>query len=208
MMRKVWLAFGVAVLVAGCAAPVIRYYSLTSPAAEPAPAATVSRAAYGLRLRVSEVPAEVNRIQLVVHDPASEPAVQVLNQSLWAASLRDQIQEQLSAATASVLGVPDLNRVPSPAGMPVRAVTVHVTRFDLVWAKRAVLEANWTDHRPGTKAARLCRAGISVPAGTGVAALVDGQRKALQMLARVVADSGSESVSPANPEIQYSGCTW
>lgn len=207
-MRKIWLAFGVAALVAGCAAPDIRYYSLASPAPETASAAAVSHAPYGLRLQVSEVPAEVNRVQLVVRDPASGPSVQVLNQSLWSAPLRDQIQEQLSAAAASILGVPDLNRMPGLTGVPVRTVTVHVTRFDLLWANRTVLEADWTDHRPGTKAARLCRAGISVPVGTGVAALVEGQREAVQTLARLIASRSSESGSSTDPEIQHSGCTW
>ncbi|TAN27790.1 MAG: membrane integrity-associated transporter subunit PqiC [Castellaniella sp.] len=208
MIRKAWVALSAVVMMAGCAGPSVHYYSLAPPAYRPAPEVAARQATYGLRLQVSEVPAEVDRLQLVVRDSPSAPSVQMLNQSLWAAPLRDQIQRGLSARVAEVLGVPDLDRVQGLASVPVRAVTVRVTRFDLLWGKRVVLEADWTDHGPGARAARLCRAGVSVPAGAGVAALVDGQRRALGVLARMIADQSSVSGSPADQGILYSGCTW
>ena len=207
MIRTAWAAFGVMALMAGCAAPAIHYYSLASSALGSTPEVPASRPTYGLRLQVSEVPAEVDRMQLVVRDPASGPSVQVLNRSLWSAPLRDQIQERLSGSVAGALGVPDLNRMPGMAGLRARTVTVRVTRFDLVWDERAVLEADWTDHGPGASAPRLCRAGVSLSVGAGMAALVDGQRRALQSLGRLIAGQGSTPGSTGIPGVQYSGCT-
>lgn len=207
MIRKVWVALSAVVMMAGCASPSVRYYSLALPAPASAPAVAARQANYGLRLQVSEVPAEADRLQLVVRDLATGSSVQVLNQSLWAAPLRDQIQRGLSAGVAEALGVSDLDRMQG-LSVPVRAVTVRVTRFDLLWGKRAVLEAEWTDRGPGPHAARLCRAGVSVPVGAGVAALVDGQRRALEVLAHVIANQSSVSGSPGEQGILYSGCTW
>ncbi|CAM5196376.1 hypothetical protein CDEF62S_05581 [Castellaniella defragrans] len=196
-------------LLSGCAAPTVRYYSLAAPAsarAETSAPAERAHASYGLRLRVVQVPASVDRAQLVVQDPASRPSVQVLNESLWVASLRDQIQMRLADEVATQLGVPDLSRLPEAAHAPVRNIVVQVTRFDLVWGQGAWLDAAWTDRGPGARAVRVCQASLSVPAGASVSSLVQAQQQLLGRLAELIAHRGTQPAS-GGPLLQSSGCT-
>ncbi|HET8596551.1 MAG TPA: ABC-type transport auxiliary lipoprotein family protein [Castellaniella sp.] len=203
-------ACGAAALLAGCASAPSHYYSLAAPLA-PAAAGTSSAgtAPYGLRLQVLGIPADAERPQLLVRDPAREPSVEVLNQSLWAAPLADQIQAVLAGGAAALLRVPDLQRLPAAGDLPVRSVDLRVTRFDLVWGRGADLAAVWTDRSPGAKAARVCQARLRAPASEGVAELVEAQRRALQGLARLIAHPSADASGglPAATELLEFGCT-
>jgi uncharacterized lipoprotein YmbA len=197
---------GIVMMLSGCAAPAVRYYSLAAP---DRPAASVSgdHPAYGLRLQVSQVPAAADRVQLVVRDPGASPRVQVLNQSLWVAPLRDQIQARLAAEVAAGLGVPDLDRLPGAGGLSVREVTLRVTRFDLVWGRAVWLEAGWTDRLPGARAARVCQARLTAAAGASVSSLVQAQRQLLGRLAGLVVH-GDVSPGPSDGSgVSSFGCT-
>jgi uncharacterized lipoprotein YmbA len=183
-------------LMAGCASPPTRHYSLLTPSpagmpADPSP----GQAAYGLRLDVLQVPPEADRPQLVVRDPAQDPAVQVLNESVWAAPLAEQVRSVLASAVAARLGVPDLEHLPGTQDRPARRIDVRLTRFDLIWGEAVDLAGQWTDQAPGLNRARLCQGQVRLPVGPGVAALVEGQRQALQRLADLIA--GHEGTSPA-----------
>lgn len=201
----------VAALLGACASPPSRYYSLAAPegkgpAAVPGPVAPPS---YGLRLQVLRIPADADRPQLLVRNPVSDPAVDVLNDSLWAAPLADQIQAVLAARVAASLGVPDLQRLPGTQGRAVRQIDVRVTRFDLLWNDGADLAAIWTDRLPGSSHPLVCQARIRVPAGAGVSALVDAQRRAVWALAALmVHDEGPAARGlPLDREVAQYGCT-
>jgi len=207
MAWKHYVLLSGVLLCSGCAAPAVRYYTLAEPAAMQAvSSAQETSTPYGLRLKVVQVPAPVDRAQLVVQDPASRPSVQVLNDSLWVASLHDQIQMRLAADVSARLGVPDLSRLPGAASTPVRDVVVQVTRFDLVWGKGAWLDASWTDRAPGARSTRVCQARLSASAGSSVSSLVQAQQRLLGRLARLIADPGTSS-SASDTELQSSGCT-
>jgi uncharacterized lipoprotein YmbA len=218
---------GLAALLAGCAVAPPRYYSLAAPAAG-LPASTASRAAQGargvqpssaspapraagtgLRLSVARIPAEAERPQLVVRDPARGPAVQVLNDSLWAAPLGDQIRDALAAEVGRRLGAADLQRLPDAGSRPARRIEVRIDRFDMVWDRFVALEADWTDRAPGADRIRLCRAAVRLPAGAGVASLVEAQRGALDRLAALIAAAASDSTADlqGKPTVSEFGCT-
>ncbi|MGB7482357.1 MAG: PqiC family protein [Castellaniella sp.] len=203
-----WICLlGLAGLLAGCAAPTpTRHYSLAAPAAQQ-PVAGVARvaAAGGLLLSVTRIPAEAERPQLVVHDPARDPAVQVLNDSLWAAPLGGQIRDALASGVARRLGTADLRRLTDAGERPVRRIEVRIDRFDMVWGRFVALDADWTDRLPGADRTRLCRASVRLPAAEGVAALVDAQRLALDHLAAIIA--GAPDGLQGQPRVAESGCT-
>ncbi len=211
-IRMLGVVCGLAGLLAACAAPSSRYYSLAE--APTAAAADESRptgrtAPYGVYVQVLGIPAESNRSQLLVRDPAQSPAVEVLNQSLWAAPLIDQIQAVLASRVSARLGAPDVQRLPTLAGRPLRQMQVRVTRFDLVWGREADLAAVWTDREPGAGDPRICQARIRVPAAGGVAALVDAQRRAVRVLADLMARQGAPA-QPGSPDAGVDvqeGCT-
>ncbi|MHA3902352.1 PqiC family protein [Castellaniella sp. WN] len=193
-LARAGLLIGLAGLLAGCASAPERYYSLTAPAAkQPETAAVPAAAGYGLNLTVSRIPAESERPQLVVRDPATDPAVRVLNDSLWAASLGDQIRDVLAGEVGRRLGAADLRRLPDAASRPVRRIEVRIDRFDMVRGRFAALDADWTDRPPGADRARLCRASVRQPAGEGVASLVEAQRRALERLGALIAGAPADA---------------
>src|SRR5690606_33858562 len=142
---------GLAGLLAGCAAPTpTRHYSLAAPAAQQ-PVAGVARvaAAGGLLLSVTRIPAEAERPQLVVHDPARDPAVQVLNDSLWAAPLGGQIRDALASGVARRLGTADLRRLTDAGERPVRRNEVRFECFDRVGGGFVVFGGEWSGSLAG-----------------------------------------------------------
>lgn len=216
-MRRLGWIFGLAGigLLAGCAGTPNQYYSLAGQGALPTAAQQSSPAGsspastpYGVRVRVSEVPPETDRLQLLIHDPARAPAVDVLNQSLWAAPVADQIQAILAAQVSSQLGVPDLQRIDVPRTVPVRDIEVRITRFDLTWGQGTALGAVWVDHGPGEAGDRLCQARIQTHGALPtVASLVDRQRQAVQQLAVSIATAATASGSPQSGLAIEQGCT-
>ncbi|HEX7387109.1 MAG TPA: ABC-type transport auxiliary lipoprotein family protein [Castellaniella sp.] len=210
MNWKHCLGLALAVFLSGCASPQLRYYSLAgaSTAARVIPEA-LAPAGYELSLRVSRIPAEADRIQLVVVDPARAPAVQVLNDSLWVAPLRDQLQSQLGTEVAQRLRVPRrIGSSVAAGGLPTRDIVVQVTRFGLVWGSAAWLNATWTDRVPGTRGVKVCQASLSRPAGASVSSLVQAQQHLVSQLARLIAQPAAGASEAAAPNIVSKGCTF
>ena len=206
MNRKSRLWLGLVLLLSGCAAPQVRYYSLAEAPRAPVQVSAAA-APYGVQLQVSGIPAEADRIQLVVQDPLQAPAVQVLNESLWVAPLRDQIQRQLAGGVSARLGVPEIARSSGAHAPAVRSIVVQVTRFDLIWGEAAWLGARWTDRLPGSRSAQICQVVLSGAAGTSVSSLVRAQQHLLDTLSAVIANPDSSvQVSPESNEISK-GCT-
>ncbi|MFA7437238.1 membrane integrity-associated transporter subunit PqiC [Castellaniella sp.] len=208
-------------VLSACATAPTRYYSLIpvqdaeSPRAPAMPAngsaAADPLAPHGLRLDVVEVPAQVDRLQLVVRDPRHDPAgeVQVLNESLWSASLDSQLQAVLSARVSMGLGLVDLQRLPMASGRPARSIEVRLTRFDLVWGEFSRLAAIWVDQAPGSEAPRICEADIQVPAGGSVPDLVQSQRDAARLLSELITEAATGLTTGLQGSYQVSkfGCT-
>lgn len=199
-----------ALLMAACAAPQAdRYYSLRA-FADSRPA-EVSRQAppYRLRLAVVQIPIEADRAQLVIQEAKGDPAVQVLNESLWVAPLHDQLQDSLLDGVSRQLGLPETQGLPDQPEMPVRRIVVRINRFDLQWGRAAGLSASWTDTL-AAQPAKLCRARLrQAVAEQSVAALVGAQRAVVHQLADLIAHGrrASEQASPGGVEVVEFGCT-
>ncbi|WP_180984218.1 ABC-type transport auxiliary lipoprotein family protein [Castellaniella caeni] len=214
-MRRAMLLCGALGLLAGCTTTPSRYYSLSEAAfdAGGAQVAPALLAAEHVQLRVVRIPAETERPQLLVRVPAQAPAVEVLNDSLWASPLADEIQAALAARLAAAGSPADAPRAAAASGrpgQPVRRVDVRVTRFDLVWGLGAGLDASWTDRLTGAPRTRVCQARLRVPAAQeSVAALVEAQRQAVRALGRVMAASDTLDTAglPPAPELRQYGCT-
>ena len=217
MKQTMWIRaclLGLAGLLAGCAAAPTRYYTLAAPAMlQPAEAVSGFSGA-ALRLTVPWIPPEAERPQLVVRDPSRDPAVQVLNESLWSAPLDQQIREVLAAEVGRRLGMPDAQLLPDGNAAKVRRIDVRIDRFDMVWGQFVALDAGWTDRAPGADRARLCRASVRVPVTGDVAALVEAQRQALRRLGGLIVQAAAPAAGTATPPdlqaqgtLSESGCT-
>lgn len=186
------ILFGMAVLLAlsACAGMPERYYSLMSVHEAAGP--SDGRAAdFAVRVDPVRVPAQVDRPQLIVRQD-SGPGVLVLNQSLWAAPLADDIRGVLARELSQRLSAADATWLPAPAGMDVWELDVEVRRFDLMEGAWTELDLNWSlksDSSPDAGSA-ICHARIRRPVhAPGVAPLVDSQREALQQFAVTVAEA-------------------
>lgn len=178
-----------AVALVGCAAPNSQYYSLQSPAS--APPAAVTQIADAISVQAVNVPVQVDRPQLVV-SRAGAAQVSLLNDSLWAAPLGDEIRQALAGHLSRQLGVPDLDRISAPAGLPVWTIRLTVHQFDSIYDTQAKLDASWRlgAINAGSRAQGLpfvCRATAIAPAGSGVDALVQAHQQALAAVSGLIA---------------------
>ena len=204
---------GLTSLLVGCAVAPTRYYSLATPAAEqPMGGAPVAMHGDDVRVVVTSMPPDTDRPQLVVRDPGGQAAVQVLNESLWAAPLDEQIRDVLAAEVSQQLGMPGAQLLPQDATRPVYRVDVRIDRFDMVWERFVAVDAGWTTRAPDGQMPRLCQASVRVPVVGDVAALVDAQRHALSLLSGLIAQSvmpsrGVQIAAPEADAVSESGCT-
>ncbi|MBV6271760.1 PqiC family protein [Alcaligenaceae bacterium CGII-47] len=209
------------VLLTACTSTPTRYYSLAPTPSHPQAAPKYDAAPdFAIRMGQVRVPAEVDRPQLVVRGDSST-AVTVLNQSVWAAPLADQIQAGLAQALMQVLAVPDVSFVSAPAHLPVWTIAVQIHRFELMTGAWTLLDASWTLGQPPSEAGsqdvlqpgaatQICRAVIHRPVLVeGVEPLVESQRNAVTSLADAIAASISTRRLPPAPSTEIDkGCTY
>lgn len=186
------ILFGMVLVLAlsACAGTPERYYSLT-PVHDAAGSPSGQAADFAIRVDPVRVPAQIDRPQMVVRQD-SGPGVLVLNQSLWAAPLTDDIRGMLARELSRRLHAADATHLPAPAGMDVWELDVEVRRFELMDGAWTELDLNWSlksNSHPNAVSA-ICNALIRQPVATpGVAPLIDGQREALQRFAATVSEA-------------------
>lgn len=213
-MRVLNLISGLAlaVLTAGCAVPASQYYTLLPGASSAGTAQTpyVAPGKFAISIQPVELPAQVDRPQIVLSQPGSAQ-VQVLNGSLWAAPLANEIRNSLADDLSRQLGVLELPIRATPASLPLWVVHLTVQRFDSVYNQEVILEATWRleSRNPAGKSARVCRAAVRVPVQAGMPALVAGHQEALHRIATVIAAQLSNRPVPALKEeaVDLKGCT-
>lgn len=201
-------AVSFAVLLGGCAAPASQYYSL-SPVGQPQvlqASHTAPKARFAISVQPVELPEQVNRPQIVLSEPGTTQ-VQVLNQSLWAAPLSEEVRMALANQLTSQLGVLDIPLSQVPRSLPVWRIDFTVQRFDSTYGRDVAIEATWR-LEPRNRAGqdiKICRAATQVAAGSGMSELVAGHREALRRFAAVMAAQlrGEELQEPA---VQIYGC--
>lgn len=191
-ITKLLCIVGAVAGLAGCAAPASTYYTLMPPA----PAETASSAgsaAFAVRVLPVAVPDQVDRPQIVLGTPGSAQLT-LLNGSLWASPLPEEIRQALSSELSARLGVLSIPGGPVPDKLALWRIGVTVQRFELQYGRHALLDAGFRLERKESDASsmKLCRAQLKIPVAEGVAPIVEGQRQAVQYLAAIIAARLSE----------------
>lgn len=198
--------------LAACASTPARYYTLQPVSVVESAAGAQGRgmSKYAISVQPVTLPEQVDRLQIVLSDPQSTQ-VTLLNGSLWASPLSDEIRNALSDELSRKLGVLDIANGQTPESLALWKVGLQVQRFESIYNQRVVLDATWRltpVNQPGKKA-QICRAEVQVAVGEGISAMVEGHQEALRRLAAVIAEklagtAGKSSVSG----VQEKGCTF
>lgn len=160
MMNRIYVtrAYALAGLIAasvlaGCASPEPRYYTLAQrPAAAGASAATPAApntAPLWIEVAPVRVPERLNRPQLVVDDSRSgnEAGLKLLDLSRWSSPLPDEMRDALSQRLQASLGAVDTYQQGLADVSPVYRITTEVVRLDANIGQRAGATINWTVRR-------------------------------------------------------------
>ncbi|WER46655.1 PqiC family protein [Cupriavidus sp. WKF15] len=145
-------ALAAATVLAGCASPEPRYYTLAQgPAAAVASAATPATNTDPLWIEVApvRVPERLNRPQLVVRDSrnGNEAGLRLLDLSRWSSPLPDEMRDALSQQLQASLGAVDTYQQGLADVSPVYRITTEVVRLDADIGQRAGATINWTVRR-------------------------------------------------------------
>jgi uncharacterized lipoprotein YmbA len=202
-----------AVALTACASTAPRYYTLL-PASTPESVGANTQQAAGTKFAISVqpvvLPEQVDRLQIVLSDPQSTQ-VSLLNSSLWASPLSDEIRNALSDELSRKLGVLDIATGSVPESLAMWKVALHVQRFESVYNERVLVDATWrlTPVNQPAKKATICRAETQVLVGEGVSAMVAGHQEALRRIAQVIAAQLSGSLGKVAVDgVLNKGCTF
>jgi uncharacterized lipoprotein YmbA len=182
---------GCAATLAGCAAPPAdSFYTLAggampAPSSAPAPAPAAGAGQVYVEMLAVNVPAQVQRNQLVVG--GGEGRVEVLDHHRWAGPLADEIGSALSLGITSRLGAIDVYRTPAPDGAPVYRISTNVQRFESLPGSYALVDAVWSVRQAGSSSVLTCRSVLREDSGAGYDAVVAAHRAALGRLAEAIA---------------------
>lgn len=152
---RAWLVLGAAALLAACAGPPTRFYTL-APAA-PAPSAAASSGPV-VGLEPVDLPEYLDRPQIVTRpDPYR---VRVADLDTWAEPLDALVTRVTAENLGRLLGSDDVVVLPQRRPVePAYVVGTEVGRLDADAAGRAILNARWWVIDPGT--GRQLRSGVA-----------------------------------------------
>ncbi|MGE8367973.1 PqiC family protein [Cupriavidus sp.] len=190
-----------AALLAGCASPDPRYYTLAQGPDATVPAAgqavTPARAAQAqpvwIEVAPVRVPERLNRPQLVVRDGKDGGELKLLDLSRWSAPLPDELRDALSQQLQARLGAVDTYQQGLSEVEPVYRITTEVVRLDAEVGQRAGAVINWTVRRLPDGKVNAGRTQAELPAPGAVDGVVAAYR---QIVANTAADiaAGVESL--------------
>jgi uncharacterized lipoprotein YmbA len=178
-----------AAMLAACASPSSRFYTLGGGDARPVPSTPAS---FYFELAPVDMPQQVAKNQLVVQ--TSPAQVRVLEEERWASLPGDEVRRALSADLTQQLGAIDVYGTPHPESVPVYRVKVNVQRFESWPGSQAVIDAVWSVRAAGSDTVLTCRTVAQERVDTGYDALVEGHRKAVDALASAIS-AGVRSLS-------------
>lgn len=190
------LALGVAALLAGCASPEPRYYTLANGGGAGTGAPVAARPAHPLWIEVApvRVPERLNRPQLVVAD-GGEGQVRLLDQSRWSSPLPDELRDALSQQLQASLGAVDTYQQGLSDVTPVYRVTTDVVRLDADLGQRASATIAWTVRKLPDGNVVSGRTQAELPAPGQVDGMVGAYRQIVATAAAEIA-AGVQSLRP------------
>jgi uncharacterized lipoprotein YmbA len=210
-----WLsAIAAATLLAACASPEPRLYTLaqgaeasTAPmtgsvvtvanaanAANAAGTTALAAASQPIWIEVApvRVPERLNRRQLVVRDGAGDELT-LLEMSRWSSPLPDELRDALSQRLQVVLGAVDIYQQGLSDVQPLFRITTDVIRMDAQLGQRAGTTINWTVRRLPDGKMVAGRTQADLPAPGGVDGVVAAYRQAVADTATDIA-AGMETL--------------
>ncbi|MEP6723119.1 MAG: PqiC family protein [Variovorax sp.] len=168
-------------MLAGCASPPTRYYTLAAPVPAVAPAAPPAAAApLWIELAPVGMPERLARPQLVVRPAGdgSRAEVEILEQHRWASSFENELRDALASGIAARLGAHDGTRGGRPAAAPVTRIAVQLRQFDAVEGGKVEADLGWTLRRTEQPRSMVCQISLSEPVGgTGIDAVAQGAQR-------------------------------
>jgi uncharacterized protein len=171
-------------LTAACTSAPVHFHTLVAASVD-ANGAPPSSVAYSVNIEAVKVPAQVDRIEMVVRQNNGEIAV--LNTEFWIAALPDELQSAMSGEIHRQLSLADA--MGSPGGPQEISIRVVVERFESAPSRYALIDASW-ELRTGTTAhpVRLrCASHVYQSVGNGYIALERGQQLAVAMIGDQIA---------------------
>ncbi len=146
-VRSAQLVLVIAML-AGCASPEPRYYTLAQKpvmAATAAPATNQGKEPVFIEIPPVHVPDRLNRTNLLLNE--GEGRIKVMGQDRWSAPFPDELRDALSLQLQASLGAVDTYHQGAPGVAPLYRVNVDVLRMDAELGERAGAVINWTVQR-------------------------------------------------------------
>jgi len=191
-------------LLAACASPVTRYYSLAEPVAA-APARTAPPLV--IELAPLALPERLARPQMVVRQPGDASAqVEVLEQHRWSSSFESELRDALAAGVAARLGAVDATKGGRAGGPPSWRIAVQLRQFDAVEGSRVDAALSWTLRRADAPQAAACQWSASEPVGAGIDALAQGARRLTARAADAIASNlAAVAAAPSAPAVDCAG---
>lgn len=189
-------ACAAAVMVAGCASPPDRYFTLAAPAdsrVAPANAAAAPAAAAPMFIELAPV-AMAERLarpqMLVRRAPSGATAsaeVELLEQHRWASSFENEMRDALASGIAARLGAVDLTKGGRQPAQPAWRIAVQLQNFDAIENSRVDAAFSWTVRRSDGERSTTCRWTGSEPVGGGIDALAQGAQRVTAKAADAIA---------------------
>jgi len=171
-------------LLAACgSSPKTQFYALMPLDDTPRAAA----AGYFAAVLPVQVPEALDRKQLVIYGDGNQ--VEVLEQSHWAGSFKDEVKLAQVAALAR-RGIRNIDGAPPPEGRPTYRLMLTINRLTVYTQQASQWQASWSWRAAdGSKNAICSAAGVGPAAGSGGAGAAEAYRAAVAALAARVAES-------------------
>ncbi len=217
-----------AAVVAGCASPPDRYFTLAMPtdaAADTRIAASANAApAPGTPMFIELAPVAMAerfaRPQMVVRKAptgggaggtaSASAEVELLEQHRWASSFENEMRDALGSGIAARLGAVDLTKGGRQPAQPAWRIAVQLQNFDAVENSRVAATFSWTVRRSDGERSATCQWAGSEPVGNGIDALAQGAQrvtaKAADAIARHVGNLARTSGAPGTPGATSASC--
>jgi len=198
-----------ALLLAACASTTgSQYFSLVDSHAQLSATHEATGKPIAIHLQPVELPAQIDRPQIVLSTAGSD-ALMLLNESVWAAPLSNEIRQAMSLSLADQLDAISIDSMRAPQGLKVWSIGFTVNRFEMRNGEEAALEATWKLTAPSAKGSvQLCRAMATQPVTeNGVAPLVEAQKTLLQRFSRAIAANIHGASVPQESGLQNLRCS-
>jgi uncharacterized lipoprotein YmbA len=184
--------FALSVLLAGCASPASRFYTLSATAAPGNQASDLSVAVGPV-----SVPAAVDRPELVATTGPNQVRLEEFDR--WASPLQDEIARVVAENLVALLGTPQVTQSPQTlSGDAGYRAVIEVQKFESIPGESVTLEAVWTVRRVKDDRSRTGRTRVreAVPQ-KGYDAVAAAHSRSLARLSADIADALLALAGPA-----------